>query len=158
MNAFHYRSPADLINVSELPDWCDEDLSQMLAEQLDLSPAEFARQSMGASEFREKAEQTCPRTLAELFFSSRPSLYWLRRVKDAAKVSTEHPRQPLPNELALVLYTTAIAVAELRLNEKISHLEDKRRITALKLCSGTRWVDDRIRQICHAALDASHDA
>jgi hypothetical protein len=71
---------------------------------------------------------------AGLFLHPRPPLQLLRLTKRFAKTSDRRPANPLPAEVATVLYYAAILAALLRHGERITRASDS------TLRDGTAWV------------------
>lgn len=148
------RSVADLMRIDEMPDWADDDLALMLTEQLDLSIGDFVNQSIGGGKPPDipKPEEAAE-TLRGLLSSKDPDLSLLQRIKDAAKMSAEHPLWPLPDAVAHTIYIASIAAAELNLGEHISKLEREDYDRALERCSASLWVSDEIRSLCRSTRE-----
>lgn len=85
------------------------------------------------------------RTLSGLLRDPKPPLELLRRVKEFAKTASKHPDSPLPEELATVLYGTAIALGLLRHGKRITGLDDE----GIRLCfewiTDQPWLPDELR-------------
>lgn len=131
--------------------WRPDELGQILRHQLE-APLLF---DLGTSDSQFTDEQEAPGAAAaagaaaaesdasrvssfgELFLHSRPPLQLLRLTKRFAKTSDRRAANPLPEEVATVLYYAAIVAALLRHGEHISRVSDE------TLREGTDWVLQR---------------
>jgi len=85
------------------------------------------------------------RTLSGLLRDPKPPLELLRRVKEFAKTASKHADFPLPEELATVLYGTAIALGLLRHEKRITGLDDEGIRLCLEWITDQPWLPDELR-------------
>ena len=130
---------ATLMNTEGDPrhgDWQPEELGEILQHQLD-APLLFDLGSVDGGS-REPADGDNDaaevRSFGALFNHPNPPLGLLRLTKDFAKMSDRRVANPLPAEVATVLYYAAIAAAVLRHEQWIS------RIGQQKFNDGVAWV------------------
>lgn len=120
--------------------WPADELKSLLAQQLQSNLPDLAP---GAD----------PLTLADLLHHPQPPLDLLRRVKDFAKFNRFDAASPLPPEVALLLYYGTIAVALIRLNQRITHLSDEDLRDGLAWVLRQPWVDERTLCLFRDGLD-----
>jgi hypothetical protein len=130
---------ASLMNVEDHPthgDWLPQELGQILQHQLD-APLLFDLSSIADPDrvsLVRHAESGTVRNFGALFCHRDPPLALLRLTKDFAKSSDRRRSNPLPAEVATVLYYAAIIAALLRHGERISRIGEE------TLREGARWV------------------
>lgn len=92
-------------------------------------------------------------SLIDLWQHASPSVDFLQAIKKSAKVSAmnikgqEKMNNGLPYGINVILYTTVIALADLRLRVKISSDTDARIMRRLKTVLKTPWIDAITREI-----------
>jgi hypothetical protein len=132
---------ADLMNIEGNPrhgDWRSEELGEVLRHQLE-APLVFDLGSFAAGE---SGRTTLPHDMATgevsnfgaLFLHPNPPLPLLQLTKRFAKTSDRREANPLPAEVAMVLYYAAIVAARLRHDARISRMSEQ------TLAEGTAWV------------------
>jgi hypothetical protein len=130
---------ASLMNVEGDPrsgGWRSDELAEILRHQLD-APLLFDLSAMGAdgaAAASGEAGADHAWSFGALFLHPRPPLTMLRLTKRFAKTSDRRSANPLPSQVATVLYYAAIIAALLRHGERISGVDDA------GLCEGTAWV------------------
>jgi hypothetical protein len=115
--------------------WQPEELLHILAHQLS-SPLVFDGSRLAAATEGEPLV-----SFRDLFRHPSPPLELLRLTKDFAKGSDERTEDPLPPEVATVLYYGAIAVALVRHGARISSLDDARLRDGIAWALDQPWVD-----------------
>jgi hypothetical protein len=131
--------------------WRPDELGEILKHQLE-APLLFDLGSSSSSSSSAAAASDEPGTpgmpgsrgdapgvssFGELFLHPRPPLQLLRLTKRFAKTSDRRTANPLPEEVATVLYYAAIVAALMRHGERISRVSDA------TLRQGTDWVLER---------------
>jgi hypothetical protein len=123
--------------------WRPDELGEILRHQLEAPLLFDLGSSSSGTHFTD--EQGAPvepdasgvSSFGELFLHPRPPLPMLRLTKRFAKTSDRRTANPLPEEVATVLYYAAIVAALLRHGERISRVSDS------TLREGTDWVLER---------------
>ena len=87
------------------------------------------------------------KSFGDLFHHPAPPLELLRLVKDFAKRNREHPKSPLPREVATVLYYLSIAAASVRCQTQITSLESTRLRQGLAWAANREWSDAPAREL-----------
>lgn len=90
-------------------------------------------------------------SLSALFQHPHPPRELLEIVKDFAKSASRHPDRGLPEEVAIPLYYTSIAVAIVRLKCRISTLSDAKLQRGFSAVLATPWIDKPTKDIVSAA-------
>jgi hypothetical protein len=124
--------------------WQPTELATMLRHQLATSIAgDLQKLSPDlARQYEEKAPAGGARsTFGELFANPAPSLDALQVVKDFAKRAINEKDGPLPEEIGAALYYASIAAALLRLNNRISGLDDPTLKIGLNWALAQPWMD-----------------
>ena len=129
------------------PQWQPAELATMLRHQLAASVAgdlqklspDLAQRFEGASQA--SSDPSARLTFGGLFTSATPSLDALQVVKDFAKRAINEKDGPLPEEIGAALYYASIATALLRLNHRISGLDDPTLKIGLNWALAQPWMD-----------------
>jgi hypothetical protein len=122
--------------------WRPDELGEILKHQIeaplvfDLGTVEgqFTDDPSGPAEAAVESDASRVSSFGELFLHPRPPLPLLRLTKRFAKTSDRRKANPLPEEVATVLYYAAIVAALLRHGERISRVSDS------TLGMGVDWV------------------
>ncbi|HZQ46793.1 MAG TPA: hypothetical protein VFC07_07280, partial [Verrucomicrobiae bacterium] len=93
------------------------------------------------------------KSFADLFHHPSPPLELLELTKDFAKANLDHPESSLPNEIATALYYTCIATALVRLDKRISQLDDESLRRGLLWVKEQGWIDEEIQALLVKAMD-----
>ncbi len=93
------------------------------------------------------------KSFSDLFRHPAPPLELVDMVKDFAKANMEHPESGLPDEIAAALYYTSIAVAWVRLGERISRLTPRDLQKGLRWGMEREWLDPEIKELLAQALE-----
>jgi hypothetical protein len=88
----------------------------------------------------------------ELFHHPHPPIAWLVATKEFAKTLREHPRSPLPKEIATIVYLASILSARLRLGDRISSLDDEDLLAGVIWVLEQQWIDDATRSLFRDGL------
>ena len=99
------------------------------------------------------AQSLLLRSFSDLFHHPVPPLELLSLTKDFAKANMDHPESTLPQEVAAALYYASIASALVRLDTRISQLNDSDLRRGLLWAKDQPWVDSQTRSILLAALE-----
>jgi len=94
-----------------------------------------------------EAEGLLLRSLGDLLLHPRPPLELLRLAKDFAKAHEQSPDDPLPPEMARMLYYTAIAAAWARCGRRITTLDDAQLRRAFDWALAQPWVDGATKEL-----------
>jgi hypothetical protein len=116
--------------------WQADELAHILAHQLS-TPLFFDASRLASL----TVEGQSLRSFGDLFRHPSPPLDLLRLTKDFAKESDARGEDPLPPEIATVLYYGVIAVALVRHGRRISSLDDGRLCEGIEWVLGQPWVD-----------------
>jgi hypothetical protein len=99
-----------------------------------------------------QAQSLLLKSFLELFLHPVPPVELLTLTKEFAKTNMDHPDSSLPKEVAAVLYYTSIAAGLVRLEERISRLNDAQLERGFNWAKEQRWVDPQIQQLLAEAL------
>jgi hypothetical protein len=99
-----------------------------------------------------QAQSLLLKSFSDLFHHPVPPLEMLSLTKDFAKANMDHPESSLPHEVAAALYYASIAAALVRLDARISQLNDADLQRGLLWAKDQPWVDDQTREILVEAL------
>jgi hypothetical protein len=122
--------------------WQADELSHILAHQLS-TPLFFDTSRLTAVTVGGQSL----RSFGDLFRHPSPPLDLLRLTKEFAKASDDRVEDPLPPEIATVLYYGVIAVALVRHGQRISSLDDGRLREGIEWVLGQPWVDSETRRV-----------
>lgn len=86
-------------------------------------------------------------TFADLLHHPQPPLELLVATKQFAKSSQHHPEAPLPPQIISVLYFTAIFLAHVRCQSRISTLSHENCLAGINWCVSQPWLDDATRKM-----------
>ena len=88
------------------------------------------------------------KTFEELFHHGQPPLGLLKRTKEFFKAMASRAQKDSPeHRLAYVLYLLSIAVARIRLGEKITNLTDEELLECIEWAEKQAWLDERTREL-----------
>jgi hypothetical protein len=129
------------------PQWQPAELATMLRHQLAASVAgdlqqlspDLAKRFDGVKE--PSADPASKLIYAALFTNPTPSLEALQVVKDFSKRAIAEKDGPLPEEIGAALYYASIAAALLRLDKRISGLDDATLKIGLNWALAQPWMD-----------------
>lgn len=127
--------------------WEPAELRAILTHQLQLRP-----DADDISDVREGLKPGQPATQLELLCSDNPSVPLLLGMKDNAKASGQDPNAPLPEEVATALYFGAIAAALVRLDRRISRLDNSGLAWGFQWASQQPWMIDELRELFRLGL------
>jgi hypothetical protein len=99
-----------------------------------------------------EAQSLLLKSFSDLFHHPVPPIELLLLTKDFAKANMDHPESSLPQEVAAALYYASIATAVVRLDKRISQLNDAKLKRGLQWTIEQPWVDDQTRQLIVEAL------
>jgi hypothetical protein len=94
-----------------------------------------------------EAQNLILKSFSDLFHHSAPPLELLELTKNFAKANMEQPESGLPNEVAATLYYTSIAAALVRLDTRISQLNDADLRRGLLWTRDQPWLDEPTKQL-----------
>lgn len=106
-------------------------------------------------ELGKQARAIIPRedlTFGEALLNSHSSQELLSLIKDFAKIHRQHVRNGFPQEIATVLYYTAIAAAFCHRSARISRLSDASLRAGWNWIVEQAWISQPIKSISSAAL------
>ncbi|HQX50907.1 MAG TPA: hypothetical protein PLR25_13420 [Planctomycetaceae bacterium] len=157
---------AHLLNVSEEVStlWTDLDLSDFWNSQLKRRPEDVLAEMSGQDPDAEAIENHAgTMTLLQLYTESKPSLGLLASFKSAAKYSAaQRPTgrghsnlssNLFPPNVTMLIYALSIAVARLRLDQRISSDSDSRFIPRVCRLLEFSWVDPQSRLVLQSWLE-----
>ncbi len=113
-----------------------------------------------ANDFRNLAESygLIGKRLGELLHHPRPPVKLLEIAKRFARARRERREDPLPTEVATVLYFAWIAVALVRCRRRITGLGDEQVLEGIRWSLDQSWVDRKTCELLHAALSCIETA
>jgi hypothetical protein len=142
------------LNGPECP-WQPDELQAVLRHQL-ASPLDAA---LGDSIGRKLAaidsadSQPLPVSLAELLHHPHPPLALLETLKDFSKSHALEAQSPLPREIAMLLYYSAIIVALTRCGSRITGLSDAELRHGIEGMLDCHWIDGDARRLLEQGRD-----
>ena len=162
MRSYPIRSdPSRLAQLLEVYDensdgWSNEDLREIFQHQLrtplleDLRPAPADVQHL---EFAAASQDQQPlKTFGDLLRHTKPPLDLLRLAKDFAKQADNKSDDSLPKKIASALYTLLIAAALVRLDKRITTMNDSDLSQGIKWLMDQSWIEPPMRELAAAAL------
>ena len=93
------------------------------------------------------------KSFSDLFHHPSPPIELLKLTKDFAKANMDHPESGLPTEIVSVLYYTSIAAALVRLDVRISRLNDEDLRRGLLWAKDQAWVDEETSGLLLKAVE-----
>jgi hypothetical protein len=87
------------------------------------------------------------KSFADLFHHPAPPLELLEMTKDFAKANMDQAQSSLPNEVAAALYYTSIAAALVRLDARITRLQEAELRRGLLWTREQGWLDEDTKQL-----------
>lgn len=132
-------------------DWRPEELAAVLQYHL-RAPLEFdlgAFRPSQASQLRDlaAAQGLLLKSLDDLLQHPLPPIELLREVKDFAKSCIHAVDAPMPKEVARVLYYLSIGSAMIRLNQRITNLNDAELVEGFDCVLGYPWIEAWTRSL-----------
>jgi hypothetical protein len=136
--------------------WRPEELSAIFRHQMS-SPilvdlGGFDPATAGRLRTLSDAQSLLLKSFSDLFHHPVPPLELLTLTKDFGKANMDHPESSLPQEVAAALYYASIATAVVRLDTRISQLQDAELRRGLLWAKDQPWVDGQTREIFVEAL------
>src|SRR5271157_4036281 len=108
--------------------WRPEELSAIFRHQMSapilVDLGGFDPATAGRLKTLSNAQSLLLKSFLELFLHPVPPVELLTLTKEFAKTNLDHPDSILPKEVAAVLYYTSIAAGLVRLDQRISQLND----------------------------------
>jgi hypothetical protein len=92
------------------------------------------------------------KSFGELLHHPSPPVELLVLTKDFAKLNLDHSDSTLPTEIAGVLYYTSIAAALVRLDRRITQLQDADLRRGLRWSGEQPWLDAQTRELVAEAI------
>jgi hypothetical protein len=138
--------------------WAPDELGAILEHQL-AAPLECDLSGLdnGLAEWLDEPGEAGDRplgTFGDLLRHPSPPLRLLELTKEFAKARRSHPRSPLPDEIATVLYFLSIAAAMTRCGTRITRMDDHSLEYGLKWALKQPWLDDSSRGLLEEGLQA----
>lgn len=133
--------------------WRLDDMGSLLRHQLAASLREtLSSDDRLARKPSLKSDHIEPRTIAELFQQSRPSLDLLNAVKRWSKHSAGQTHAALPKEISATIYYASLAAAQVRLNERITTTSPEMLRFGFQTMLEQTWLTDDLRSLFEAAV------
>jgi len=155
-------SPARVVDLLDDADagervWSESELSAVLAHQLG-APVQFNLSQLDtslAAQLRDaaEAEGLLLNSLGDLLHHPCPPIELLVLTKDFAKRCRMGSASTMPEDVASVVYYTAIAAALVRCRRKISELSDAELRRGVKWALARAWLDDATRGLLREAWE-----
>jgi hypothetical protein len=92
------------------------------------------------------------KSLADLLDHPSPPLELLGMLKDFARSKRTDPNSAFPSAIAMSLYFTAIAMALLRLDCRLSRMDDSALRSGMRWTANQTWLDQATRDQAAAAV------
>jgi len=93
------------------------------------------------------AAQVPPHSYREILGQAATPIEVLRTAKEFFKLCRNHPRSPLPPEVAMVLYFACIAVAQVRHGQRITQMDEESLRKGIAWALQRPWVDEQTRGV-----------
>jgi hypothetical protein len=93
------------------------------------------------------------KSFSDLFHHPSPPIELLRLTKEFAKANMDRPESGLPTETVSVLYYTSIAAALVRLDARISQLNEADLRRGLLWAKEQAWIDEETKALLLTALE-----
>ena len=137
--------------------WQDEDLRGLFQHQLDTSLASaFEYPESGESPtLTQLGKSSVPPivTFADLLKHDQPPLELLHAMRRMARRSAKETSGAIPDEIASVLYFAAIAVARVRLGERISRSDDNVLRYGFEIMMRRAWIGKDLTEVFGQSLE-----
>ena len=151
----------DLRRRADRQEWRPDELKDMLLHQL-RAPLYLSLGTLSAEvvhQLRCNEPPLDPRlTLGELLAHPQPPVELLKLIKRFAKQCRRDPDNPMPSDLVMFLYYVSIAVALVRLNQRISELADRHLRHGMHWLTVQAWVDAEVKSLLAEGLDLLRDS
>ena len=138
-------------------DWLPEELGALFQHQWS-APVAFDLAVLGSSvaaKMRTLSESQglLLKSYRDLFLHPCPPLELLVLTKEFAKAHQGNPESPLPREISLALYYTAIFSAWIQLGQRISALDDLALRQAAECMLAQPWMDEPTKALFREGLE-----
>ena len=145
------------LTASPTAHWSDEELATVLDCQLSTPLVDDLPTVIGvdiqAVQRAVLAIEPPIETFGQLFLHPAAALEVLDWVKSFAKRLREHPDEPLPQPVVMVLYYLALSTALICYNQRLTSLTDEAFASGLRWALEQAWIDASYRQILQDAFD-----
>jgi hypothetical protein len=141
--------------------WSSEDLADILRHQLCVPLVfDLSRVHSGLAGDSSLFTSNPIQTFRDLFQHPSPPQELLVLAKDFAKSARVDPDNPLPPEVATVLYYSSIAAALLRHQSRITSMSDSEFIDGATWVQNQSWIDEETKSLMGEATAkaSSHGA
>ena len=143
----HKVDPQSLVELLRVDDdrevWPESELAEVFQHQL-RTPLHF--------DLPELAGPWAERTFGQLLLDPTPPKEVLEQVKQFAKSAGDSQDPQLPKQVSALLYLVAIAVARLRLDDRITSADDRTVAKKWQWAIDQTWLDEPTRTILQDAL------
>jgi len=135
--------------------WRPQEAGAVLRHLLDasLQPLLAAGHAPNVPRLMNAAARLGLRTIRDLLHHPSPPVELLRASKQFAKACIDHSDNPVPKEVAFMLYYASIVAARLRCNCRITSLPDTTLSEGLHWALRQTWLDDETRALIAAGLE-----
>jgi hypothetical protein len=93
------------------------------------------------------------KSFSDLFHHPSPPIELLKLTKEFAKANMDHPESGLPTEIVSVLYYASIAAALVRLEVRITQLQDADLRRGLLWAKDQAWIDEETKALLLKAAE-----
>jgi len=137
--------------------WETDDVAAIYRHQLSSSVefdlAGLGHGTAGKTDASALSKEARIRSFGDLLTHPSPPIDLLRQAKRFAKIHRSRADSHLPAEVAAVLYFAILSAALVRLNERITTLDDDAFRSGLEWCNSQAWVEEPVRALLAQALD-----
>lgn len=159
----HEIDPHRLANLllvgqeSDAAEWPRADWAALLVHQMN-SPVTRHHQGLTKDELRDEPDAASTGGEAkrllwrDLLNDPKPSPKQLEQAKSYIKMYHSDPAADLPRQIATALYYALIAAGLVRLDQRITHLEDRHLREGFEWGIEQDWMDAQLRALFHLAL------
>ena len=137
--------------------WRPEELAAMFRHQMSapmlVDLGGFDAPTASRLKTLSEAQGLVLKSFSDLVHHPAPPVELLELVKNFAKANLDHPESGLPPEIASTLYYTSIASALIRLDRRISSLQDADLAAGIRWTQSQAWLDEQTRVLLAQALN-----